>query len=75
MVELPKEAKHNGVRIRWWQPSHHGQSMSDWALDNVFIGGKEVNPNEVKDDFTERDKDSAWIETDNAVIGEYCGSG
>lgn len=74
MVELPKEAKQNGVRIQWWQPSHDGQSTSDWALDNIFIGGSDVNPNEVKDDFAPRDREYAWIETDNAVIGPYCGS-
>lgn len=74
MVELPQEAKHNGVRLRWWQPSHPGQSNSDWALDNVFIGGKDINPSEVKDDFNVKVREYAWIETDNGVVAEYCGS-
>jgi hypothetical protein len=46
--ELPKGARRAGVRVRWWQPHHPGLGQADWALDNVFVGGKEHNPNEVR---------------------------
>ena len=74
MIELPKEAKYNGVRIRWWQPHHAEGSRSDWALDNIFVGGKEKNLNEVVDEFLDGPWMDIWIETDNSKIQEYCGA-
>ncbi|XP_048861285.1 reelin-like [Brienomyrus brachyistius] len=40
-VLLPPAARAVGVRVRWWQPRHEGVDRSDWALDNVLIGGAE----------------------------------
>ena len=73
MGELPKEAKTNGVRIRWWQPHHPGLAQSDWAIDNVFVGGKDKNPNEVVEEFLDGPWMDKWIENDNNKIQEYCG--
>uniref|UniRef100_W5NEI9 Reelin n=1 Tax=Lepisosteus oculatus TaxID=7918 RepID=W5NEI9_LEPOC len=40
-VLLPPAARAEGVRVRWWQPQHEGAEQSDWALDNVLIGGSD----------------------------------
>ncbi len=74
MVDIPKEAKKTGVRIRWWQPKHEGHSRNDWAIDGVTIGGKDVNPNEIKDAFSDGPKEFLWIQRDNVNYGEYCHS-
>lgn len=73
-VELPPDARNNGVRIRWWQPHHGGMSISDWAIDNVVIGGKDFNPDDLKDDFEEGPTKPIWLETDNIHKEEYCGT-
>lgn len=74
-VELPKEAKKMGVRIRWWQPVHPGQSRSDWAIDDVIIGGKAANPNELMDEFqSDAADDSIWLQNNNLLYGDYCGT-
>lgn len=40
-VLLPHAARQEGVRVRWWQPTHEGSDHSDWALDNVLIAGSD----------------------------------
>uniref|UniRef100_A0A3Q3J4K3 Reelin n=1 Tax=Monopterus albus TaxID=43700 RepID=A0A3Q3J4K3_MONAL len=40
-VLLPRPARQEGVRVRWWQPQHEGADHSDWALDNVLIAGSD----------------------------------
>ncbi|MBN3305955.1 RELN protein, partial [Amia calva] len=40
-VLLPPAVRTEGVRVRWWQPQHEGAEQSDWALDNVLIGGSD----------------------------------
>lgn len=57
-IGLPLSAKKNGVRLRWWQPSPPlsrggggAHARSDWAIDDIIIGGKESNPSELHDDF------------------------
>jgi hypothetical protein len=72
-LELPKDAKANGVRIRWWQPQITGRSRSDWVIDDIVIGGKEVNPNEVNDDFGAGRRTVDWLQLYNVRFGSYCG--
>ncbi|XP_033643082.1 reelin-like [Asterias rubens] len=33
MLELPSSARSNITRIRWWQPSHEGSFLDEWAID------------------------------------------
>ena len=75
MVELPSEAKQNGVRIRWWQPKHSGTGLSDWALENIVVGGRESNPHAMRDSFDGATSASGfnWLQADNIDIGTYCG--
>lgn len=91
-IELPKDAKKSGVRVRWWQPPssrlpherHHlRRHRSDWVIDDIVIGGKEINPNEVNDDFStlvssngrQRQQQivDEWLQLYNVRFGAYCG--
>ena len=72
-IELPKDAKKNGARVRWWQPQNVGQSRSDWVIDDIVIGGKETNPNEVNDDFGSGRRTVDWLQLYNVRFGAYCG--
>lgn len=74
LLHLPDEAKREGVKVRWWQPKHGGLNMDDWALDQVIVGGKRINPNEIRDGFSAGPKQYAWLEAVNVQYGEYCGS-
>ena len=75
MADLPSEAKQNGVRIRWWQPQHIPGSKSDWAIDNVVIGGRESNPVLMRDSFdgASVNQDVLWLQKDNIETGDHCG--
>ncbi|XP_077972003.1 reelin-like isoform X1 [Styela clava] len=51
-VSLPLNAKTNATRMRWWQPftinqitglAEMGGERAGWAIDNVYIGGHEIN--------------------------------
>ena len=72
-TKLPTTARENGVRIRWWQPHHSGQASADWIIDEIVIGGKEVNPNEVNDDFGGGRQTVNWLQMANIRYDEYCG--
>lgn len=72
-AKLPTAARKNGVRIRWWQPRHSGQSRADWIIDEIVIGGKEVNPNEVNDDFGAGRRTVNWLQMANIRYDDYCG--
>ena len=70
--KLPKTARKNGVRVRWWQPRHSGQSRADWIVDEIVIGGKEVNPNEVNDGFGAGRRTVNWLQMANIRYDAYC---
>ncbi|CAH1782623.1 unnamed protein product [Owenia fusiformis] len=73
-IAIPKLAKHNGTRIRLWQPVHSGYLKDDWAIDNIVIGGTDTNTNILKDNFNNGISNAKWISTDNTHIAEYCNS-
>ena len=85
-LKLPAEAKRNGVRLRWWQPrpspsdSLPGSShlSADWAIDDVSIGGRESNPDELRDEFREEprdepDRELVWLQRSNMRQTGFCG--
>jgi len=72
-TKLPTTARKNGVRFRWWQPRHSGQSGADWIIDEIVIGGKEVNPNEVNDDFGAGRRTVNWLQMSGIRYDQYCG--
>jgi len=73
-IELPADAKKNGVRIRWWQPHNPGHLRGDWAIDDINIGGKVSNPEELRDEFRERRNDFIWLQRSNTRHAGYCGA-
>ena len=72
--KIPPGAKKEGVRIRWWQPTHGGRLLGDWAIDEIVIGGNTINPLAVTSNFTTSEfTPPEWLTTRNLEIGEYCG--
>lgn len=57
-ILLPEHALTNTTRLRWWQPFTisngiviSGPDRAQWALDNILIGGAEINPSQLVDTF------------------------
>ncbi|KAJ6666292.1 hypothetical protein lerEdw1_000564 [Lerista edwardsae] len=66
-VLLPEDALTNTTRLRWWQPFVinsgvvvSGSDRAQWALDNVLIGGAEINPSQLVDTFDDGDDCSVF---------------
>lgn len=62
-ILLPEDALTNTTRLRWWQPfviSNRlvvsGVERAQWALDNILIGGAEINPSQLVDTFDDGKK-------------------
>lgn len=54
-IRLPLSARTGSTRIRWWQPLNSGSftTSPSWALDNIYIGGSEINPSYLWLNFTQ----------------------
>lgn len=57
-ILLPDQAQTNTTRLRWWQPFTISNGFvvpspdrAQWALDNILIGGAEINPSQLVDTF------------------------
>lgn len=57
-IALPGEALSNATRLRWWQPfvissglATPSMERAQWALDNVQVGGSDINPSTLLDTF------------------------
>lgn len=56
-IELPTSSRSHHTRFRWWQPVKDSNtpdivySPSVWSIDNIFIGGFEINPSFLEEDF------------------------
>lgn len=57
-ILLPEDSLTNTTRLRWWQPFVinngivvSGFDRAQWALDNILIGGAEINPSQLVDTF------------------------
>ena len=55
-LTLPLQARTPSTRLRWWQ--HHSEvaaeqaeELSPWTLEDVYIGGTEINPSQLYEDF------------------------
>lgn len=74
-VLLPEEVRQSCVRIRWWQAQHAGRAHSDWAIDDVFIGGKYEAPAYFFDLQGGHALDETkWLTSVHVKESEYCGS-
>ena len=36
--ELTPQSQTTATRFRWWQPSHSGSRLDEWAITDLFIG-------------------------------------
>lgn len=64
-ILLPEDALTNTTRLRWWQPFVisngivvAGVERAQWALDNILIGGAEINPSQLVDTFDDGKKNA-----------------
>ncbi|KAL8220924.1 UNVERIFIED_CONTAM: hypothetical protein K2H54_056510 [Gekko kuhli] len=83
-ILLPEDALTNTTRLRWWQPFviNNGIVVSSfdraqWALDNVLIGGAEINPSQLIDTFDDEgiSHEENWSFYPNAVrTAGFCGN-
>lgn len=73
-ILLPEDALTNTTRLRWWQPFVisngivvSGVERAQWALDNILIGGAEINPSQLVDTFDDGKRNSL-----NSVLYVSC---
>lgn len=57
-IVLPEGALTNATRLRWWQPFTVSSGLAtpsleraQWALDNILVGGSDINPSTLLDTF------------------------
>ena len=53
-IPLPLGARTRYTRFRWWQLEEGNdpdQRPVSWAIDDVYIGGREINAAHMQDDF------------------------
>uniref|UniRef100_A0A0B7ACI1 Reelin n=1 Tax=Arion vulgaris TaxID=1028688 RepID=A0A0B7ACI1_9EUPU len=72
-ISLPPAARTNSTLIRWIQAEAPPMTTSkvNWALDDVYIGGWEINPSEYHQSFEENppnDDPGAWEFSPNGVV-------
>ena len=70
--ELTPQSQTKATRFRWWQPSHSGEAMDEWAITDVFIGGNLVQ-NTIFDSFDPINSNN-WLFYSGANITEHCHS-
>lgn len=83
-ILLPEDALSNTTRLRWWQPFVisngivvSGVERAQWALDNILIGGAEINPSQLVDTFDDEgtSHEENWSFYPNAVrTAGFCGN-
>lgn len=57
-IVLPEGALTNATRLRWWQPFTVSSGLAtpsleraQWAIDNILVGGSDINPSTLLDTF------------------------
>lgn len=57
-IVLPEGALTNATRLRWWQPFTVSSGLAtpsleraQWAIDNILVGGSDINPSTLLDNF------------------------
>ncbi|XP_043944459.1 reelin isoform X3 [Protopterus annectens] len=83
-ILLPQRAQSNTTRLRWWQPFTVANGVvkpdsdrAQWALENILIGGAEINPSQLVDTFDDEglSHDENWSFYPNAVrTAGFCGN-
>ncbi|XP_026788519.2 reelin isoform X1 [Pangasianodon hypophthalmus] len=83
-ILLPEGALTNATRLRWWQPFKVSSGLvtpnpdrAQWALDNILVGGSEINPSTLLDTFDEEgiSHEEKWSFYPNGVrTAGFCGN-
>ncbi|XP_061108680.1 reelin [Conger conger] len=83
-IVLPEGALSNATRLRWWQPFTMSSGLAtpsperaQWALDNVLVGGSDINPSTLLDTFDDEgvSHEESWSFYPNAVrTAGFCGN-
>ncbi|XP_062860161.1 reelin [Trichomycterus rosablanca] len=83
-IKLPEGALTNATRLRWWQPFTMSSGLvtpnlqrAQWALDNILVGGADINPSTLFDTFDDESKshEENWSFYPNAVrTAGFCGN-
>lgn len=82
-IELPERALTNSTRLRWWQPFalsaglvRSAAERAQWALDNIQVGGSDINPSMLLDTFDDGvSHEESWSFYPNAVrTAGFCGN-
>ena len=57
-IVLPQGSLTNATRLRWWQPFTISSGLASptleraqWAIDNILVGGSDINPSMLLDTF------------------------
>ena len=70
--ELTPQSQTRATRFRWWQPSHTGIGMDEWAITDLFIGGN-LEQNSIYETFDPVNNNN-WLFYLGANITEHCSS-
>uniref|UniRef100_A0AAR2JNE6 Reelin n=1 Tax=Pygocentrus nattereri TaxID=42514 RepID=A0AAR2JNE6_PYGNA len=83
-IILPEGALTNATRLRWWQPFTVSSGLvtpnlgrAQWALDNILVGGSDINPSTLLDTFDDEGTahEESWSFYPNAVrTAGFCGN-
>uniref|UniRef100_A0A8B9J9J5 Reelin n=1 Tax=Astyanax mexicanus TaxID=7994 RepID=A0A8B9J9J5_ASTMX len=83
-IVLPEGALTNATRLRWWQPFTVSSGLAtpdperaQWALDNILVGGSDINPSTLLDTFDDEgtSHEESWSFYPNAVrTAGFCGN-
>ncbi|KAG5845891.1 hypothetical protein ANANG_G00143990 [Anguilla anguilla] len=83
-IVLPEGALSNATRLRWWQPFTMSSGLAtpsperaQWALDNILVGGSDINPSTLLDTFDDEgvSHEESWSFYPNAVrTAGFCGN-
>ncbi|XP_078679043.1 reelin-like [Branchiostoma floridae x Branchiostoma belcheri] len=71
-INLPTAVNTNATRFRFWQPEHSGAGRDVWSLDNVFIGGNNINPTVLQETFDPQPQDDLWLFYPGGQPGSFC---
>ena len=74
-ITLPVDARTNSTRLLWWQLTSHKSPQTAWTIDNVHIGGTEINPSELYATFDQPLDERLWEFHPGAETSQFlCGS-
>lgn len=80
-IPLLLSARTHSTRLRWWQPpvfsTQFAPSRPQWAIDDVLIGGWEINPSSFEqtfeDDLPQQDDGGVWeFHPHGSIVDAVC---